>query len=180
MHCGKFIIRFVFSIFSSSIVKHIQQNENEIFKQEESYLKTLELFLTALYKNDHKTPYDVMKEELGFVIKKRKSVIEGAGDGVVVTEGCIKKSCLVALYPGLFDWLKFILVVFILWVEIFSFYLKREGKKDRKYFGLFHWVGLCKLSKEYPLITIIIHNMWQKTGKGCIFFFLQSIFCFNQ
>lgn len=103
MHCGKFIIRFVFSIFSSSIVKHIQQNENEIFKQEESYLKTLELFLTALYKNDHKTPYDVMKEELGFVIKKRKSVIEGAGDGVVVTEGCIKKSHLVALYPGLFD-----------------------------------------------------------------------------
>ena len=83
-------------------MKYIQQNENEIFKQEENYLKTLEAFLTALYKNHDETPYDVMKEELGFVIKKRASVIEGAGDGVVVTEGCIKKSHLVALYPGLF------------------------------------------------------------------------------
>ena len=104
MYCGNYIIRFVFSFFfSSSVVKYIRQNENEIFKQEESYLKTLEAFVTALYKNHDETPYDVMKEELGFVIKKRTSVIEGAGDGVVVTEGCIKKNHLVALYPGFFD-----------------------------------------------------------------------------
>lgn len=84
-------------------MKHIQQSENEIFKQEENYLKTLEAFVTALHKNHDETPYDVMKEELGFVIKKCTSLIEGAGDGVVVTEGCIKKGHLVALYPGLFD-----------------------------------------------------------------------------
>ena len=58
---------YLFIFFSSSVVKHIQKNENEIFKQEEIYSKILEVFLIAFYENHDETPRNVMKEKLGLL-----------------------------------------------------------------------------------------------------------------
>ncbi|XP_064632865.1 SET domain-containing protein 9-like [Lineus longissimus] len=43
---------------------------------------------------------DIMYDELGFVIEKRKSDIVGGGCGVKVTRGPVPKHRIIALYPG--------------------------------------------------------------------------------
>lgn len=44
---------------------------------------------------------DALFESWGFNIKKKKSLIKGAGDGVFVSKGMIPRNAVAAIYPGI-------------------------------------------------------------------------------
>ena len=62
----------------------------------------------------HRTNLLIMRRALGFTVEKRPSRIAGAGQGVIVTGGCIPEGTVVAIYPG------------ILLLKFFQFMLRRE------------------------------------------------------
>ena len=42
----------------------------------------------------------LMHDKLGYSIMREKSIVPGAGTGVIVHRGCVKQGSVVAMYPG--------------------------------------------------------------------------------
>ena len=105
---------YLFIFFSSSVVKHIQKNENEIFKQEEIYSKILEVFLIAFYENHDETPRNAMMEKLGLLWRNMQ---------VGLNEQMMEFLYLVALHLGSHSWFRIIYDYFILYIGTVSSHL---------------------------------------------------------
>lgn len=48
----------------------------------------------------HKTNLAVMKNVMGFTTERKKSLLQGGGLGVFVTQGHVKPGTVVSMYPG--------------------------------------------------------------------------------
>ena len=89
-----------YSIFRS--VQHVSHEENESFNRHNEYLPVLKHLFNELYVCNGIPSNFIMKDVLGFSIERNKSSIPAAGLGVFVTDGMVKASSIVALYPGAF------------------------------------------------------------------------------
>ena len=78
----------------------MSQIENETYDRQNEHLAKIKQVFEMLNRGAHNSPCAIMKNELGFSIGKRKSLISEAGNGVFVMSGMVKAFSIVALYPG--------------------------------------------------------------------------------
>jgi len=91
-------VPWLFFNWNKRLVKRISAKDNEDFDKEDVHLQIMQQLFESL--NESCDTQSVVKNELGFNIRKQKSSIAGAGDGVFVISGKVEALSLVAFYPG--------------------------------------------------------------------------------
>ena len=83
-------------------MRRIAKSEDSSTEQDVAMIEKLESLFHALWvaEEENRSTNDAFYKESGFQIKRKKSLIEDAGSGVFVTEGCISESTIAAMYPG--------------------------------------------------------------------------------
>ena len=85
-----------------STIKRIEKSAEVEIGQDDEICENLKSLFESFHHAEamHKSLNDVMFESCGFTLEKKVSSIRGAGEGIFVSRGTVKKDAVAAMYPG--------------------------------------------------------------------------------